>query len=59
MARFVGKKAGLYPETDVQALYCDEAMGVIEDLLHKVVHTFGLEGDELASEAVVDLQLRS
>ena len=56
MARFVGKKAGLYPENDVQALYCDEAMGVIEDLLHKVVHTFGLEGDELkaAREKLAD-----
>jgi glutathione S-transferase len=56
MARFVGKKAGLYPKNDVQALYCDEAMGVIEDLLHKVVHTFGLEGDELkaAREKLAD-----
>jgi glutathione S-transferase len=47
MARFVGKKAGLYPEDNVQALYCDEAMGAVEDLLHSVVQTFGLEGEEL------------
>lgn len=47
MCRFVGKKAGLYPEDDLQALYCDEALGVIEDLLHAIVHTFGLEGDAL------------
>lgn len=56
MCRFAGKKAGLYPEDDVQALYCDEAMGAIEDLLHNVVQTFGLEGDELkaAREKLVD-----
>ena len=47
MCRFVGKKAGLYPDDDLQALYCDEAMGAIEDLLHSMVQTFGLEGDEL------------
>jgi glutathione S-transferase len=56
MARFIGKKAGLYPEDDVQALYCDEVMGAIEDLLHSIVQTFGLEGDELKSarEKLVD-----
>ena len=47
MARYVGKLAGLYPEDDLQALYCDEAMGAIEDLLHALTPTFGLEGDEL------------
>jgi glutathione S-transferase len=48
--------AGLYPEDDLQALYCDEAMGAIEDLLHYVVQTFGLEGEELkvARERLVD-----
>lgn len=45
--RYVGKMAGLYPDDDLQALYCDEAMGAIEDLSHYVVRTFGLEGDEL------------
>ncbi len=50
MCRFVGKKTGLYPEDDVQALYCDEALGAVEDLLHAIVHTFGLEGDELKTE---------
>ncbi len=56
MLRYVGKAAGLYPEDDLQALYCDEAMGAIEDLLHQVVHTFGLEGDELkaAREKLVE-----
>lgn len=56
MARYVGKKAGLYPTDDVQALYCDEALGAVEDLLHCMVQTFGLEGDELkaAREKLVD-----
>ena len=47
MLRYVGKIAGLYPTDDLQALYCDEAMGAIEDILHHTVQTFGLEGDEL------------
>ena len=56
MCRYVGKMAGLYPENDLQALYCDEAMGAIEDLLHKIVHTLGLEGEELraAREQLTD-----
>ncbi|MGB5256143.1 MAG: glutathione S-transferase family protein [Woeseiaceae bacterium] len=45
--RYIGKAAGLYPEDDLQALYCDEAMGAIEDLLHYTVQTFGLEGEAL------------
>ena len=56
MLRYVGKIAGLYPEDALQALYCDEAMDAIEDLLHQVVVTFGLEGDELkrARKKLVD-----
>ena len=56
MARYVGRLAGLYPEDGVQALYCDEALGAIEDLLHQMVGTFGLEGEELkaAREKLVD-----
>lgn len=56
MLRFVGKHAGLYPEDPLQALYCDEAMEAVEDLLHKIVQTFGLEGDELkkAREKLVE-----
>ncbi len=45
--RYVGKLAGLYPTDDLQALYCDEAMGAVEDLSHAVGKTFGLEGDAL------------
>ena len=47
MLRYVGKMAGLYPADDKQAMYCDEAMGAIEDLLHYIVQTFCLEGEEL------------
>ena len=47
MARFVGKKAGLYPDNDVQALYCDEVMDALEDMNHYIVPTFSLKGDEL------------
>ena len=47
MTRYVGKMAGLYPEDPLQALFCDEAMEAVEDLLHQIVSTFGLEGDEL------------
>ena len=54
--RFIGKKAGLYPQDDLQALYCDEVMDAIEDLLHHIVQTFGLDGDELkaARKKLVD-----
>ncbi len=56
MNRYIGKMAGLYPADELQALYCDEAMDAVEDLLHQVVHTFGLEGEELkaAREKLVD-----
>lgn len=45
--RYVGKLADLYPEDPLQALYCDETMEAVEDLLHYIVGTFGLEGEEL------------
>ncbi len=47
MLRHVGKKVGLYPEDEMQAFYCDEPMEAIEDMLHRIVATFGLEGEEL------------
>lgn len=47
ICRFVGKQAGLYPTDAMQALYCDEVMGVQEDLTHYIVATFGLEGEAL------------
>jgi len=56
IGRYVGKMAGLYPEDDLQALYCDEVTSAYEDISHHVVQTFGLEGDELreAREKLVD-----
>ncbi len=56
MLRYVGKMAGLYPEDATQALYCDEAMDAVEDLLHQIVYTFGLEGEALkaARKKLVD-----
>lgn len=47
MCRYAGKLAGLYPKNSLQALYCDEAMGAVEDLTHYIVQTFGLPDDEL------------
>lgn len=47
MCRYVGKMAGLYPKDDLQALYCDEVLGAVEDLSHYIVQTFGLQGEEL------------
>jgi len=57
--RYIGKKAGLYPKDDLQALWCDEAMGATEDISHQIGHTFGLEGDALrtAREALVSGRL--
>lgn len=56
MLRYAGKMAGLYPDEEIQALYCDEAMDAVEDLLHHIVHTFGLEGEELkaARQKLID-----
>lgn len=45
--RYIGKMANLYPKDDLQALYCDEVLEAVEDLMHQIVTTFGLEGDEL------------
>lgn len=47
MCSYVGKLAGLYPPDPLQALYCDEVLGAVEDMSHYMVQTFGLEGDEL------------
>ena len=59
MNRYIGKMAGLYPTDDLQALYCDEVMDALEDLLHHIVQTFFLEGDELkeARQKLVDGRL--
>ena len=56
LCRYVGRMAGLYPVDDLQALYCDEVLGALEDVSHHIVRTFGLQGDELqnAREKLVD-----
>lgn len=56
LSRYAGKLAGLYPKDDMQALYCDEALGALEDMLQRVVPTFGLQGEELrlAREKLVE-----
>jgi len=45
--RYIGKMAGLYPEDDLQALYCDEVLDALEDVNHYIVPTLFLQGDEL------------
>jgi glutathione S-transferase len=47
ICRYVGKLAGLYPADDLQALYCDEVMGALEDLGQRLGPTFGMTGEEL------------
>ena len=56
ICRYIGKMAGLYPEDDLQALYCDEAMDVVEDLTCRIQPTLFLKGDEQrkAREELVD-----
>lgn len=56
ISRYIGRMANLYPEDSVQALYCDEVLDALEDLLHYMVPTFSLQGDELqqAREKLVD-----
>ena len=46
--RFLGRMANLYPEEPLAALRCDEVMDAVEDVLHELVLTFGIEDqDEL------------
>jgi glutathione S-transferase len=47
MNRYFGKQVGLYPADPWQAFLCDEVMDAVEDLLHFLVRTFGMEGDPL------------
>ena len=47
ICRYVGKLAGLYPEDEMQELYCDEVMGALEDLGQRLGPTFGMTGEEL------------
>ena len=45
--RYVGKLAGLYPSEPLAALHCDEVLDGVEDVIAKLVASFGLSGDEL------------
>ena len=45
LTRYAGKLAGLYPEDPLQALYCDETMGAVEDATYHVGSTMRLTGD--------------
>lgn len=56
LSRYIGKMAGLYPDDDLQALYCDEVLGALEDLSNRIGRTFGLPEAELkpAREELVD-----
>lgn len=47
ICRFVGKQCGMYPDDPLQALYCDEAMGAVEDMTNHIGRTMRLSGDEL------------
>jgi glutathione S-transferase len=49
MCQYAGKLAGMYPVDALQALYCDEVLGAVEDMSHHMVRTFGLEGEALKS----------
>ncbi|MDH4125690.1 MAG: glutathione S-transferase family protein [Gammaproteobacteria bacterium] len=47
MLRYLGKLGGLYPTDNLQALYCDEVMGAVENLSYHIGQTMRLQGDEL------------
>lgn len=47
ITRYAGKLTGLYPEDELQALFCDEVMSALEDVNVKIGATFGLKGDDL------------
>lgn len=46
ISRYAGKLSGLYPQDPLQALYCDEVLDVVEDVVAKIVKTFFMEEDE-------------
>jgi glutathione S-transferase len=53
--RYAGKMSGLYPEDPLEALHCDEAMTMVEDMYHKTGSTMFMEDEEekrLAREAL-------
>jgi glutathione S-transferase len=55
MLRYAGKMTGLYPQDPLEALHCDEAMTMVEDMYHKIGPTMFMEDEEekrLAREAL-------
>ena len=55
MLRYAGKMTGLYPEDPLEALHCDEAMTMVEEMYHKIGPTMFMEDEEekrLAREAL-------
>lgn len=46
MNRYLGRLAGLYPEDPLEALRCDEVCDAVEDILTKVVVTFGIKDED-------------
>lgn len=46
ITRYAGKLAGLYPTDPLQALFCDEIMMALEDVLARIGATFRLTGDD-------------
>lgn len=55
--RYVGKLANLYPDDPMQALRCDEVMDAVEDIVTKVVATFGMTDEaekKVAREALAN-----
>ena len=47
--RFVGQQVGLYPDDLMEALLVDEVLDVVEDMIDKMVATFGMKGEALES----------
>ena len=47
ITRYVGQLAGLYPADPLQALLCDEVLGVVEDAYIKIGPTYSMTGDAL------------
>lgn len=59
--RFVGKLAGLYPDDDLQAARCDEVMDAVEDVVTRIVATFGIQDPaemKAKRQALVDGPIR-
>ena len=53
--RYVGQLSGLYPDDRMDALRCDEVMDGVEEIVTRIVATFGLRDEALrtAREALV------